>query len=105
MKKGPKIESKIPDNINDLNTPMHAADHRVIKQMNLNSGTTGNSGLTPMLVGRTVDKDAKNAMDVLAKKSNLNQIIEEKDKEDEEDKAAKKKEKAKNASKALRGFT
>ena len=58
---------------------MLAADHRVIKQVKPMAGA--NAGLTPMLMGRTLDKDsaAKTAFDNLIKKPDLREIREERE--------------------------
>lgn len=58
---------------------MLAADHRVIKQLKPMAGA--NAGLTPMLMGRGLDKDstAKNAFDNLIKKPDLREIREERE--------------------------
>lgn len=94
------MENKIPDNISDFNTPMHAADHRVIKQV---TQTAAGGGLTPMLTGRTVDKDAK--MDAATKKLQLGEIQEEKEDDDKKKEATPKPTKTANTVKnALKGL-
>lgn len=96
IKKFPKVENKIPDNIAELNTPMLAADHRVIKQI----GPIGGVGMTPMLQARPADKD-KQLFDPLGKKNPLNPVKEEKDDPEEKKKMTTKTATVKNALKGL----
>lgn len=83
---------------------MLAADHRVIKQVKPMTGA--NAGLTPMLMGRTLDKDAGSkptAFDSLLKKPDLKEIREEKEEADAVEAKAQKS-KASAAKNALKGL-
>lgn len=94
IKKFPKAQ--IPDSINDLNTPMLSADHRVVKRMK------NMPGITPHLTGRKLDTSGGiKKMDIFAKPE-LKEIKE--DDGEHVSKEAKKAKKTKNALKNLRKF-
>lgn len=79
---------------------MHAADHRVIKQV---TQTAAGGGLTPMLTGRTVDRDAK--IDTVTKKLQLGEIQEEREDDDKKKESTPKPTKTANTVKnALKGL-